>query len=147
MRHFIVSIFLFLFIAPVTAQSISGTWKRLSSTLEYQDGKKEDLQKAIIANFPCAADMKFLFREDGTHYSQSSKGCEVIDAMSKATWKQSGNTLTLVNAKEAKRQPAGTTFILSFSGNTVTMTHVYTATENAVTKTKVKKLVIVYQRI
>lgn len=147
MRHFIVSIFLFLFIAPVTAQTISGTWKRLSSTLEYQDGKKEDLQKAIIANFPCAADMKFLFMEDGTHYTRSSKGCEVIDAMSKATWKQNGNTLTLVTENEAKRQPAGTTYTLSFSGNTVTMTHVYTATENAITKSKVKKLVVVYQRI
>lgn len=147
MKLIIAFVFLLLLAAPATGQRITGTWKRLSSTLEYQDGKKEDLQKAIIANFPCATDMKFLFKEDGTHYSQSSKGCEVIDAMSKASWKQNGNTLTLVTEKEAKRQPAGTTYTLSFSGNTVTMTHVYTATENAVTKTKVKKLVIVYQRI
>lgn len=147
MRLFILSIFLFLFIAPVMAQSITGSWKRLSATIEYMDGRKEDLHKTMITGLPCAAEMQYIFKTDGTHFSKSPKGCEAVDAMSKATWKQTGNTLVLVTANEAKLKVAGTTYTLSFSGNTVTMTHVYTAMENAVTKIKPKKLVVVYQRI
>ncbi len=147
MRITIVSITFLLITATASGQSIAGTWKRLSATIEYMDGRKEDLHKTMITGLPCAAEMQYVFKADGTHFSKSPKGCEAVDAMSKATWKQTGNTLTLVTAIEAKRQPAGTNYTLSFSGNTVTMTHVYTATENAVTKTKTKKLVVVYQRI
>jgi hypothetical protein len=147
MRLIIVSVFLLLITAPVAGQNITGTWKRISSTLEYQDGKKEDLHKAVLAGFPCARDMQFIFKADGTHYSQSSKGCETINAMSKATWKQTGNTLTLVSVKETEANPGGTRYTLTFSGNTVTLTHIYTEAENKGVGIKVKKLVLVYQRI
>lgn len=147
MRFTIVSIAFLLIMAPASGQSIAGTWKRLSATIENMDGRKEDLHKTMISGLPCAAEMQYIFKADGTHFSKSPKGCEAVDAMSKATWKQTGNTLVLVSANEAKLQTAGTKYTLSFNGNTVTMTHVYTATENAVTKTKTKKLVVVYQRI
>lgn len=147
MRLIIVSISLLLIMAPASGQSITGTWKRISSTLEYQDGKKEDLHKAILAGFPCTRDMQFIFKADGTHYSQSSKGCETINAMNKATWKQTGNTLTLVSVKETKANPGGTRYTLTFSGNTVTLTHVYTSQENEGVSIKVKKIMLVYQRI
>jgi hypothetical protein len=115
--------------------------------MEYMDGRKEDLHKTMITGLPCAAEMQYIFKADGTHFSKSPKGCEAVDAMSKATWKQTGNTLVLVTANEAKLKVAGTTYTLSFSGNTVTMTHVYTAAENTITKTKAKKITMVYQRL
>jgi hypothetical protein len=147
MKKWILIVLLLSAVTKVPAQSIAGNWKRMGCTLEYQDGKKEDLHKAVLAGFPCAADMQFIFKADGTHYSQSSKGCETINAMSKATWKQTGNILTLVSVKEVKANPGGTRYTLTFSGNTVTLTHVYTSEENEGVSIKVKKIVLVYQRI
>jgi hypothetical protein len=129
------------------SQSITGTWKRLSTLLEYQNGKKEDVQKALLTNLPCVAGTKYFFKADGTHYTQSPPGCEALDKMSKATWKQTGNNLTIVTASESKLKTGGTTYTLSFSGNTMTMVHVYTAAENKDTNTKIKKITIVYQKI
>ena len=129
------------------SQPVTGTWKRISTTLEYQSGKKEDLQKTLQANLPCVVNTKYIFKADGTHYTQSTKGCETIDEMSAATWKQTGNTLVLVTKQEAKLKTAGTTYTVSFSGNNMTMTHVYTAAENKITGTKVKQITVVYQRI
>jgi hypothetical protein len=128
-------------------QSITGTWKRTSTILEYADGKKEDLQKNMQSGLPCTAATKYIFKADGTHYTQSPAGCEMIDKMSKATWKQNGNMLTVVTASDIKIKTGGTTYTLSFSGNTVTLVHVYTEAENKASGTKVKKLLVVYQKI
>jgi hypothetical protein len=129
------------------SQSIVGAWKRTSTILEYADGKKEDLQKNVQKGLPCTAGTKYFFNADGTHYTQSPAGCEMVDKMSRATWKQTGSTLTVVTASDIKLKTGGTTYILSFSGNMVTMVHVYTEAENKVTSTKTKKLIIVYQKI
>ncbi|MCP9751806.1 hypothetical protein [Ferruginibacter sp. HRS2-29] len=128
-------------------QSITGSWKRVSTTLEYKNGKKEDMQKNVQSGLPCTAGTKYYFKADGTHYTQSPAGCEVVDKMSKATWKQVGSTLTVVTGTDLKLKTGGTTYILSFSGNTVTLVHVYTDAENKQTGTKVKKISIVYQKI
>jgi hypothetical protein len=128
-------------------QTIVGTWKRTSTILEYPDGKKEDLQKNMQSGLPCTAGTKYIFKTDGTHYTQSPAGCEMIDKMSKATWKQNGNTLTVATASDNKIKTGVTTYTLSFSGNTVTLVHVYTEAENKISSTKVKKLLVVYQKI
>ncbi|GAB2826299.1 hypothetical protein [Ferruginibacter profundus] len=143
-----ISLTLF-FITITTAgfcQSITGTWKRTSTILEYADGKKEDLQKSMQSGLPCTAGTKYFFKADGTHYTQSPAGCEMVDKMSKATWKQNGSTLIVVTASDIKLKTGGTAYTLSFSGNTVTMIHVYTEAENKVTHTKTKKITIVYQK-
>lgn len=139
---------LFVTIATIGfSQSVAGTWKRTATTLEYQNGKTEDLQKTLQANLPCTAATKYFFKADGTHYTQSPAGCEAVDKMSKATWKQNGNNLTVVTASDTKLKTGGTTYTVSFSGNTMTMVHVYTDAENKVTGTKTKKITIVYQKI
>jgi hypothetical protein len=142
-----VFVIVFYFVAlPVFSQSITGSWKRISTTLEYMNGKKENLQKTLQANLPCTAGTKYFFKTDGTHYTQSPAGCEAVDKMSNATWKQNSNTLTVVSTSDTKLTTGGTTYTLSFSGNTVTMVHVYTDAENKITGTKVKNITIVYQR-
>lgn len=128
-------------------QSVVGVWKRTATTLEYQSGKKEDLQKTMQANLPCLANTKYYFKADGTHSTQSAKGCETIDAMSTATWKQTGNRLTMTTKQETKLKTPGTTFTVSFSGNTMTLAHTYTDEENKVSNTKVKQIITVYQRL
>ncbi len=144
------TVFTFLMILSgvfVYSQTIAGTWKRTSTILEYADGKKEDLQKSMQSGLPCTAGTKYIFKADGTHYTQSPAGCEMVDKMSKATWKQNGSMLTVVTASDSKLKTSGTTYTLSFIGNTVTMVHVYTDAENKITGTKTKKIIIVYQKI
>lgn len=147
MKKIILSSIATLILITVYSQSVTGTWKRTATTLEYQSGKKEDLQKTMQANLPCVVNTKYIFKADGTHYSQSTKDCEMIDQMSAATWKQTGNTLIIVTKEEAKLKTAGTTYRISFSGNTMTLTHVYTDAENKISGTKVKQIITVYQRI
>ncbi|MBY0537178.1 MAG: lipocalin family protein [Chitinophagaceae bacterium] len=128
----------------VNAQSIVGSWKRLSTTLEYLDGKKEDLQATLVKNMPCVVNTVYIFKADGTHYSQSTKECEMIDKMGRANWQQSGNLLTL----EMKNQGnVKTSYTVTFSGNKMILTHLYTAEENKVTGTKVKQLITIYERL
>lgn len=147
MKKISLVIFATLLLQVTYCQSVTGTWKRISTTLEYQNGKTDDIQKAMTTNLPCAASTKYFFKADGTHYTQSPAGCEAVDKMSKATWKQSGSNLTVVTASEAQLKTGGTTYVLSFSGNTMTMVHVYTDAENKMTGTKTKKITIVYQKI
>ncbi len=128
-------------------QSVVGTWKRTATTLVYLSGKKEDLQKTMQANLPCLVNTKYYFKADGTHITQSTKGCETIDAMSTATWKQTGNVLTMTTKQEAKQKAPGTAYTVSFNGNTMVLSHEYTDAENKVSSTKVKRIVIVYQRL
>lgn len=141
-----------LFIAILTtisiagfSQNITGTWKRISTILEYQNGIKEDLQKTLLTNLPCVAGTRYFFKADGTHFTQSPAGCEALDKLSKAIWKQTGSTLTIITSSESKLKTGGTTYTLSFSGNTMTMVHMYTDAENKASKTK--KISIVYQKI
>lgn len=147
MKKIIITVFVILITLAGYSQTIVGTWKRISTSLEYQNGKKEDLQKTMQANLPCLANTKYYFKADGTHSTQSTKGCETIDAMSTATWRQTGNTITMTTKQEAKLKTSGTTYTVSFSGTTMTLTHVYTDAENKVTRTKVKKIITVYQRL
>lgn len=147
MKTLITTLLLNLLAAACFSQSIEGTWKRVSTILEFANGTKEDLGKTLQTRLPCSVSTQYIFKKDGTHITQSPKGCEVLDKMSKSTWKQNGNTLTMVTATDQKLKTNGTSFTITFSGNTVTLVHIYTDAENKVPSTKTKKLTIVYQRI
>jgi hypothetical protein len=147
MKQILITTFCTLLYSAGFCQSITGSWKRVSTTLEYIDGKKEDMQKVMEKRLPCAAGTTYFFKADGTHYTQSPAGCEVVDKMSKAVWKQEGNRLTVTTGTDKKLNTGGTTYTLSFKANTVTMVHVYTEAENKQTTTRVKKLTIVYQKV
>jgi hypothetical protein len=147
MKQILITTFCTLLYSAGFCQSITGSWKRVSTTLEYTDGKKEDLQKTMEKGLPCTAGTTYIFKADGTHYTQSPAGCEVVDKMSKAVWKQEGNRLTVTTGTDKKLNTGGTTYTLSFKANTVTMVHVYTEAENKQTTTRVKKLTIVYQKV
>lgn len=126
------------------AQRITGTWKRTGNMLVNADGSKNDLQKTIVQSMPCSAGVKYIFEEGGKHYTQSPKGCEMIDEISTATWTQTGNTLSIHSNTENE---IGTIYTLSFSGNTVVFTHVYSEAEKSRLHIKTAKIIITYQRV
>jgi hypothetical protein len=148
MKKIVYSVLLVLAFAQLQAQSIAGTWKRTATILEYANGEKEDLQKNIIKNLPCMAEAKYVFKADGTHYTESTGSCKIVDRMSKATWKQSGTSLELVPtiATQKKQPNIVTSYTLSFGSNSVTMVHVYTTAENAGVRKPLKRMVVTYVR-
>lgn len=142
MMFFTLLLSLFFFTAP--AQRITGTWKRTGNLLVNADGSNTDLHTSMIKSMPCAAETRYTFEESGKHYTQSPKGCEMIDKISTATWSQTGNTL---NIYSNTARDIGTVYTLSFSGNRVVFTHVYTDAEKAKLHIKTAKIIITYQRV
>jgi hypothetical protein len=122
-------------------QSIIGTWKRTSTVLEHTDGKTDDLQKTMLSSMPCLADVKYVFESNGKHTMILSKGCEGLPSTD-ATWKMAGNTFTI--AQKVGKEIISTTYDLSFAGNIMTMSHTYTASEQA---SNAKKIILKYQKL
>jgi hypothetical protein len=134
----------FFLITATDAQSIVGSWKCLSNVLVNADGTKQDLWKNITEAFACATDMQYVFDANGTHYVKASKDCQMITTMSNATWSISENTITVTTKVPIV---LATTYTLSYIGNSVIFTHVYTPAEKALLKIKTKKIIITYQKI
>lgn len=143
-RNLLFLTFLIVFGHPAAAQRITGSWKRTGNMLVNADGSKNDLQKTIVQSMPCSAGVKYIFEEGGKHYTKSPKGCEMIDEISTATWTQTGNTLSIHSNAE---NDIGTVYTLSFSGNTVVFTHVYSEAEKSRLHIKTAKIIITYQRV
>lgn len=135
---------LFFLAACTHAQSIVGSWKCLSNVLVNADGSMQDMNLTIFKEYPCAANMQYIFDANGTHYVKATKDCQMIAAMSNARWSASGNTIIVTT-----KAPIilATTYTLSYIGNTVVFTHVYTPAEKALLKIKTKKIIITYQKI
>ena len=122
-------------------QSIVGTWKRTSVSLEHADGKTDDMQKNLLLNMPCIGEIKYVFESNGKHTMILSKGCEGIPSTI-ATWKMMGDTFSI--AQKLGNEVISTTYELSFTGNTMTMTHNYTPADKT---PNMKRIILKYQRI
>jgi hypothetical protein len=135
-----------LFLAAFTnAQSIVGSWKCLSNVIVNTDGSRQDVWKNIAEAFSCAADMQYVFEANGKHYIKADKKCEIIAKMGAATWSQTGKIITLIST--ADKQATSTAYVSEFAGNTLTLTHTYTAGEKRKSGSNAQKIVITYQKI
>jgi hypothetical protein len=139
MKKLLIIYLIFSFSAK--SQSIEGSWKRTSAILEYNNGKTFDSQKSIMSSLPCTADIQYVFEKSDKHFMILPKGCEAIPN-DEATWQIVGDKFSI--SQKVGKENLSTSYELSFSGNILTMTHVYLATENI---PDVKKIVIQYQRL
>jgi hypothetical protein len=136
---------LFYLVTYTNAQSIVGSWKCLSNVLVNADGSKQDLWKNITEAFACAADMQYVFDANGTHYIKADKKCAVIAKMGNATWSQSGKIITLTST--ADKKATATTYTPAFTGNILTLTHIYTPAEKQTLGIKTEKIILTYQKL
>jgi Lipocalin-like domain len=145
MKKIITSIAVLLVSVQLSAQSITGTWKRTGNMLEDVDGKKTELQKIMLQSSPCIASIKYMFTANGKHTVQAPANCmSGIEEMSKATWKMQGKKLIITTINN----PVSTTdYTLVFTGNTMVMTHLYTDAERKQSGIKTNKIIITYQRL
>ena len=130
--------------SSLSAQNIMGTWKRTASIIENTNGTRTDLQKNMLQAFPCAADIKYVFETGGRHYMILPKGCEAIPN-SDAKWSQNGAILT--TTQKVGNQTITSTYEISVSGNTMTMSHTYTEAEKAKGSKDTKRIILNHQRI
>jgi hypothetical protein len=136
---------LLLVVACSHAQSIAGTWKCLSNVLVNDDGTRQDLWKSITEAFASATDMQYIFEADGKHYIKADKKCAIIAKMGSAIWSQSGKTITLTSTTD--KTGTATTYTAAFTGNTLTLTHVYTIAEKQKLSIKTQKITLTYQKL
>jgi hypothetical protein len=135
----------FFLVAAAHAQSIVGSWKCLSNVLVNADGTKQDLWKNITEAFACATDMQYVFDANGKHYIKAEKKCAIIAKMGNATWVQSGKIITLTSTTD--KIATSTTYTPVFTGNILTLTHIYTPAEKQKLGIKIEKIILTYQRL
>ena len=141
--HFICLLLLSSFAA--FSQTIVGTWKRTGNLLVMDDGSKKDMQKTLLKAMPCQANIQYIFTAAGENYTVSPKGCGAGDEMSRAKYHLSGNTLTLTPEKDLG-MPFNSIYTVEFSGDRMTLSHVYSESEKTTIHTKAKKIIITYQK-
>ena len=137
----IITILLLTISFAGNCQSIVGTWKRTAAVLEHTDGKTDDMQKNLIAGMPCIADIKYVFESNGKHSLILPASCEGMPSTD-ATWKMTGNVVSVT--QKLGDVVVNSSYQLSFAGNTMTMTHDYTAAEKM---SDMKKIVLKYQKL
>lgn len=83
-----------------TAQSPIGKWKLISHTVIF-DGKKMDMQAALLQQRPCAAKIVYEINADGTYrLNAAASGCDekyrtIQEKLySKTKWKLEGKTFS-----------------------------------------------------
>ena len=145
-RLLFLAAFLLAAIIPARSQSIVGSWKRTANILEKSDGSTTDMQKMLTKGRPCMADILYVFEADGRQLTRLPKGCELPGMDDIADYTISGATITLTSRGNKGPLGAIAAYTLAFKGNTVTLTHVYTANEKATLHSKVAKLIMTYTR-
>jgi hypothetical protein len=121
-------------------QSVVGTWKRISSVLEYTNGKTNDLDKVMEKSYPCSKEIRYVFEKSGKHFMVLSKGCEHIPN-NQADWKMVGNQFSIT--QKVGKEMMSSNYDISFSGNTMTMSHTYSKEEQA---SNAKKIILKYEK-
>lgn len=145
MKNTIFLIVVLVFSAQLSAQSITGSWKRTGNETEDIGGKKTDLQKIMLQSSPCIAGIKYMFDANGKHTVKAPANClEGIEEMSKATWTMQGKKLIITTITNPVTI---TDYTLAFTGNTMVMTHLYTEAERKKYGIKTNKITITYQRL
>jgi hypothetical protein len=134
----------------LTAQSIVGTWKTISNVIEDLDGSKSDMVTMQLKHWPCMADLHTIFDANGKQFMKSPKNCGPIDynKFGASTWKMNGNTISITNKEMPNPLGITSTYTVSLAGNKAILTHEYSAEEkNKLHSSKIKKVIITYQRV
>ena len=133
------------------AQSIVGAWKTVSTIVEDLDGKTRDMVAMQWKHFPCMAGIETVFEAGGKQITKGPAHCGPLDysKLGASIWKMNGNQLSITNEKMPTPLGTTATYTVAFAGNKVMLTHEYTAAEKQklTGSTKLKKIVITYQRI
>ncbi len=146
-RHFIYPVFLLLVSSFCTsAQTVVGVWKSKGNLLIMDDGTKKDMQKTLLKLMPCQADIKYVFTATGEMYSQAPKNCGPGGDLTRATYKISGNALTVI-PKVSLGTNFLTTYTVAFKEDQLILSHEYTKAEKSALHSKAKEIIITYQRI
>jgi hypothetical protein len=146
-KHFIYLVFILLvssFYSP--AQTVVGVWKSKGNLLIMDDGTKKDMQKTLLKAMPCQADIKYVFTSTGELYSQTPENCGPGGDMTRATYKISGNALTVI-PKMGLGTGFLTTYTVAFKDDQLILSHEYTKAEKSALHSRAKEIIITYQRI
>jgi hypothetical protein len=146
-RHFIYLTFLFLvFSFCSSAQTVVGVWKNKGNLLIMDDGTKKDMQKTLLKAMPCQAEIKYVFTATGELYSESPANCGPGGDLTRATYKISGNALT-VTPKKGLGTGFLTTYTVEFKDDQLILSHEYSKAEKSALHSRAKEIIITYQRI
>lgn len=131
------------------SQTITGKWYRIVSTIEDDRGEITDLQQTARETMPCLDKVVYIFHADGTMTSEA-KACSapIQQSFEKANkvsrWKKQGNAL-VVSTTNNSVPPS--TYHLSFSGDTMTWTFIYSENDKSLNPSSAKKAIITYKRL
>lgn len=138
---------LFLAVTDLSAQTILGKWKKTDVYSIKADGTKLDLQKMGTDKMPCINDVVYCFNADGTMTCDASSCGEtmkkIVETMNgKTKWSTKGDLVTVSNP-----MVAATTSKVSFKGNQMTWTFLYSDNPKVTNSSKARSNVIVYKRL
>lgn len=124
MKHTLSAITLIIISSAVFSQSPVGKWKIISHTMVFE-GKKMDIQAALLQQRPCAAKIVWEINADKSfRLNASQSGCDENykkmqeKLYAKTKWKLEENTFTT----SATNFAVGQSYTIIFSGNTMIMT-------------------------
>jgi len=127
----IVCLVTFLLLAGLSSrsQSIVGSWKKTATVLENSDGSSRDLQKFMTKSRPCLADVQYISRRTASSLPTSPRAATCRAWNRLPTGRSSGNTITVTGRKGNGLPVVTAIYTMTFSGNTVLFTHVYSEQE------------------
>jgi hypothetical protein len=149
-----MSLLFFLLLTGLSAQaqvpaSVAGTWKRTSTVLVDAQGKSTDVGAMMKKSMPCASDIRYTFRPDGTMEVAVPDACGPLKKQLEATdageaCRLNGKTLT-VTSKNPKFPTS--TYELTTAGKTMTWVHRYADNPQVPNPTKAQSITITYERL
>jgi len=105
------------------SQSPVGKWKVVSHTIVFE-GKKMDMQAALLQQRPCAAKILWEINEDKTYrQNTATSGCDEKyksiqqKLYSKTNWRVAGNKITISTQKDFA---VGQTYTFTINGSKMT---------------------------
>ncbi|GAB2577718.1 lipocalin family protein [Spirosoma areae] len=133
----------------LSADDVSGTWKRVSMTLVDASGKATDMNQMMARTIPCTKDITYTFTSDGQMKTTVPDACGAMKKRIEANningrWVQTGRRVTVTTT--LKDIPPAT-YDLAVQGNTMTWVFLYADNPKTPNPTKTQRITIVYQRV
>ncbi|MEP6592699.1 MAG: lipocalin family protein [Acidobacteriota bacterium] len=136
-----------LWSVSLSAQNITGTWKRTAMVIEKSDGSKSDSYPRQLKVNPCVATITYSYTADGkltTNAPDCGRMKEAIESQNgKTTWRQNGSRVSISSSDVSL--PAQL-HVVSVDGNTMTWVLTYADNPKIPNPTNAKTLTTVYKR-
>lgn len=131
----------------LSAQNITGTWKRTAMVIEKSDGSKSDSHPRQLKVNPCVATITYSYTADGkltTHAPDCGTIKDAIESQNgKTTWRQNGSRISISSADVSL--PAQV-HVVSVEGDTMTWVLTYADNPKIPNPANAKTLTTVYKR-